>query len=385
MRLSWKLGTVAGIGLFVHWTFLILIAWIVAAHLLEGRSLAVAAEGVLFVVAIFACVVLHELGHALTARRYNIRTRDIILLPIGGVARLERIPEDPRQEFWVALAGPAVSLALAFALFVMVRLLVGLTALSQVAVVGGHFLAKLMWVNVALVGFNLLPAFPMDGGRVLRAGLAQRMEYSRATQIAAGIGQGLAIVFGFLGLFLNPFLLFIALFVYLGAQAEAQFVKMRTSFRGFAVRDVMMTRFRTLAEQDTVSRAAAELLAGDQQDFPVLNDHKVIGMLPRSDLIRTLAKGRDVRIADVMRRDCGCVTDADSLESTYQRMKESGCSTLPVVRGGELIGMISLENIGEWTMIQDALQHGKVPTARKLSLVTGAGSPPPLASSHVPR
>jgi Zn-dependent protease len=374
MKLSWKLGTVAGIGLFVHWTFLILIAWVVLAHLVEGRSLTMAAEGVVFVVAIFACVVLHELGHALTARRYNIRTRDIILLPIGGVARLERIPEDPRQEFWVALAGPAVSLALAAGLFVVVRLLVGLSALSEVALVGGHFVAKLMWVNVALVAFNLLPAFPMDGGRVLRAALARRMEYSRATQIAANTGQGMAIVFGFLGLFLNPFLLFIALFVYLGAQAEAQFVKVRTSFRGFAVRDAMMTRFRALAEQDTVSRAADELLAGDQQDFPVVHDHTVLGMLPRSDLIRTLAKGEDVRIGEVMRRDCGCVDDADSLESTYRRMKETGCRTLPVVRGGELIGMISLENIGEWMMIQKALhQQNNVPTARKAGVLTHAG------------
>jgi predicted transcriptional regulator len=134
-----------------------------------------------------------------------------------------------------------------------------------------------------------------------------------------------------------------------------------------------MTRFRVLAEQDTLSRAAQELLAGDQQDFPVVNDHTVIGILPRSDLIRTLAKGGDVHIGDVMRRDCGCVNDGDSLESTYQRMKESNCPTLPVVHGGELIGMISLENIGEWIMIQEALQHGKVPTARKIGLATGTG------------
>jgi Zn-dependent protease len=219
MKWSWKLGEVAGIGVHIHATFLLLLAWVALAHWIEERSLALVVEGVGFILALFACVLLHELAHALTAIRYGIKTRDITLLPIGGMAQLERIPEDPKQEVWVTLAGSAVNVVIALALFAWLQLTGGLEPLNKLSVTGGSFLMRLMVVNVFLVAFNLLPAFPMDGGRVLRALLAMRMEYTKATQIAAYLGQALAFLFGFIGLLTNPFLVFIALFVWIGAGA----------------------------------------------------------------------------------------------------------------------------------------------------------------------
>src|SRR5579863_3437223 len=269
MRWSWKIGRLAGINVFVHATFVLLILFILVAYWTEGHSVTMAVSGVLFVLTIFGCIVLHELGHALTARKYGIRTRDIILLPIGGVARLERMPEDPYQELLVALAGPAVNVVIAAALFALLAAFGGLPSLQEIANVrwvGGGFLTKLMVVNLWLVGFNILPAFPMDGGRVLRALLATRLEYTRATHLAAQIGQAMALLFGFAGLFYDPFLLFIALFVWMGATEEAAMVTARTSLGGIPVQRVMLTDFRTLGADDPLSTAVDHILEGWQQD-----------------------------------------------------------------------------------------------------------------------
>ena len=355
---SLKLGSVAGIDIFVHWTFSILIAWVLAAQFSHGGDLPAAVKSVIFVIAVFGCIVLHELGHALTARRFGIRTLDITILPIGGLARLERMPEDPKQELLVALAGPAVNLVIAVALGGLV-LIVGLGSSWW----SGNFLtmpllAQLAAVNVALLLFNLIPAFPMDGGRVLRALLATRFDYNRATQIAARVGQTLAIGFGFAGLMSGQFmLLFIALFVYLGAQGEAQQVQTRFSVRGVPVRTVVIGESRALAPTDTLTHAASELLATSQIDFPVAADGRVLGLLTRHDLIRALAAGRrDDAVANVMRRDLPVIEDDAPLEETFRRMQELGTSTLPVVHRGRLTGIVTLENIGEFMMLRSALE-----------------------------
>src|SRR5512141_2458088 len=247
MKWSWKIGTFAGIAVNVHATFVLLLAWIALTHWMQYRSLIPTLTGVAFILALFLCVVLHEYGHALAARRFGIATKDITLLPIGGLARLERMPDKPNQEFWVALAGPAVNVALAAILGMYLFVSGHFEPVSQIGLTHGDFLERLLFANLFLVGFNLIPAFPMDGGRVLRALLAKRMEYARATRMAASIGQGLAFVFGFLGLFTNPFLVFIAFFVWIGAAQEAAIAETKSVLGSVAAKDAMIPEFRTLS------------------------------------------------------------------------------------------------------------------------------------------
>jgi Zn-dependent protease len=356
MKSSWRIGRIAGIDVHLHFTFLLLLGWVALSHYLQRQNWQEALDGLGFTLSLFTIVVLHELGHALTARRFGIRTRDITLLPIGGVARLERIPEKPRQELLVALAGPAVNVVLAGLLFGVLMVGSELSAAKEFKLVGGHFLAKLMWVNVSLAVFNLLPAFPMDGGRVLRAVLAMRMDYVRATNLAASIGQGMAWVFGFIGLFTNPFLIFIALFVWMGAAQEAGQAQLKSALAGLPVSRVMMTDFRVLEPGDTLARAVEHILAGCQQDFPVVKGGRVVGVLTRGDLLTGLAKqGQLSPVADVMQRNVCTAEAGEMVESVLARLQEDDCRVLPVTRDGELIGVLTTENLGEYMMIQAAL------------------------------
>ncbi len=364
MGWTWRIATVAGIPIRVHVTFGLLLVFIFGAHLAGGRDVWKALEAVGLILAIFACVVLHEFGHALAARRYGVKTRDITILPIGGVARLERIPEKPFQEIVIALAGPAVNLAIACLLLIPFSAAVsGLDDPAAVAtVIQGDFLAELFVLNVFLAIFNLVPAFPMDGGRVLRAVLATRLDYVRATRIAATVGQGIAFLFGLVGLFGNPMLLFIALFVFIGAGQEASAVQMRSAFDGVPVSRAMVRDFRVLRESAPLSQAVDYLLVGSQQDFPVLEDEPgrtPVGILTRADLLKALAGGDTSRpVRDFLKRSCGAAHPLELLEPVFRRMEESGCSAIPVVDdGGQVVGMLTLENVGEMAAVYAALGH----------------------------
>lgn len=360
MKWSWRIGEFAGIGVYMHATFLLLIGWVGLTYWLQNRTFGAVAVGVGFILALFVCVVLHEFGHALTARRYGIPTRDITLLPIGGVARLERMPDEPIQELWVALAGPAVNVVLAVALLAWLVVSASLEPLAQLSVTGGPFLERLMMVNVLLVGFNLIPAFPMDGGRVLRALLAMRLEYTRATQIAASIGQALALVFGFIGLFYNPFLVFIALFVWIGAAQESRMVQMKAALEGIPISRVMLTNFDTLSPSDRLDDAIQSILSGSQHDFPVVEDGRVVGVLTRDDLLRALPQqGPEVAVSEVMRREFEVADSYEMLHGAFTRLQTCECHTVPVTHNGQLVGLVTMDNVGEFLRIQAAVSTAR--------------------------
>ncbi|WP_022836568.1 site-2 protease family protein [Salisaeta longa] len=357
MKKSLKIGSAAGIGIYLHWSFLILLIGLGGYYVWQTGSVAAAAQGIGLILAVFGCVILHELGHALTARRFEVPTRNITLYPIGGVAQLERIPEEPMYEFWIAIAGPAVNIVIAAVLAVGL-LIAGAPLMPTITGPVPPIASALLWMNIVLAGFNLLPAFPMDGGRVLRSLLALKKDYAEATQIASNVGQGMAILFGLFGLInFNPILLFIAFFVYVGAQQEAQQAMFRTLTDGTPVRRAMMTRFATLRPDATLGDAVDELLAGADHDFPIVDDAgRVVGILQRKKLIEALnTHDREAPVRTVMDDECLTVTPQDMLNEAFQHMQQADCSTVPVVDGsGELVGLLTLENVGELMMVSSA-------------------------------
>jgi Zn-dependent protease len=367
MGWRWRLGEFFGIVVYVHATFLLLVGWVAFTSYDETHNWGQTLAGILFILLVFVCVVMHEYGHALTARRYGIRTQDITLLPIGGVARLERMPREPSQELWVALAGPAVNVGIAVFLYLLMRIVAGASGPISIPRVGGGLLQMLLWVNVVMVLFNLLPAFPMDGGRVLRALLAHRLDYAQATRIAANIGQMMAFAFGLWGLFRgHPFLLFIALFVYIGAEAEAQMVQVQSTISGVPVRAAMVTRFATLRADETLGDAVRVLLSGTQQDFPVVDDGRVVGLLTRRDLLAALPEqGRTAPIADAMHHTLEPVGAHAPLDDTYQRMQAEELPALPVMEAGQLVGLLTMENIAEFLLVRTAIRSGRAARNRE--------------------
>jgi len=355
--MSWSIpiGTVRGTVIRIHLTFLLLLVWIGIAHYMDGGA-AAAVQGVVFIVLVFLCVVLHEFGHVYAASRYGVKTPDITLLPIGGVARLSRIPEKPNQELTVAVAGPLVNVVIAGLLFLALGHLPTMADI-QLENPALNMLARLATVNVFLVLFNLIPAFPMDGGRMLRALLAYRLGFARATQVAAWIGQGLAFVFGLLGLFGNPLLLFIALFVYLGAAAESHGVQLRQAANGMLAGDAMITRFESLSPSSSVADAVQCLIRTTQHEFPVVDGSgRIRGVLTRDAMIQALrSDGPDTPVIEVMQRDIPVVHARDSLSEALRQLQESQLPAVGVVDAADrLVGLITPENVGEIMMLHAA-------------------------------
>jgi Zn-dependent protease/CBS domain-containing protein len=360
--MSWSLniGKIAGTAVRVHITFLLFLVWIfLASYSAEGQEAAVSST--VFLLLLFGCVLAHEFGHIFTARAFGVATPDVTLLPIGGLARLERIPEEPYQELLIAIAGPLVNVAIAIALVLFAGAHLNAGDLYAVESPRVSMLDRLAAVNIFLAVFNMIPAFPMDGGRVLRALLATKLGFVRATGIAAAIGQAVAFGLGFTGLFYNPMLIFIAIFVYLAASSEAHAVAMRTMSQGVPVSTAMMTQYATLTPEAPVEEAVQTLLRTSQSEFPVVDAAgKPIGLLGRNDLFRALKeRGADARVADAMSTTFPTVSQRRYLDDALRILQEKSTPAVAVVDTmGRLVGLVTSETVGEMLMLQQSLPKG---------------------------
>lgn len=374
MRWSFPIARIAGIEVRIHATFFLLLGWIALMYGQRGGR-AAAIEGVIFVCLIFLCVLLHEFGHAIAARRYGIKTPDITLLPIGGLARLERMPDKPSEEVVVALAGPLVNVVIAALLWLFIGLTGGFPDPRTMQEIGVALPLKLLAVNIWLVIFNMIPAFPMDGGRILRALLAMATNHARATHIAATVGQAIAGCFFLWGLLAHqPMLVLIGIFVFFGAAQEAAFAQMKSASSGLRVSAAMVTHFQALALDATLHDAVDALLRTSQREFPVVDETgKVRGLLARNDLIVALRKtGAQTPVAEVMRVDIPSVHPTMLFDRAYALMQQCNCPALPVVDSADrLVGLFTPENIGELMMVKDAL-------SRAPRSVEPRPAPPPL-------
>jgi Zn-dependent protease/CBS domain-containing protein len=363
MGSAFKIGRAFGIDLKVHWTFFLLLAFFAFTGYQRTGSLTNALITALVIVALFLCVVLHEYGHSLVAQRMGIEIQDITLLPIGGVARLKSLPTRPMDEVKIAIAGPLVNVVLA-PIFFAVALLLGASPLEPANILqGGNSLGQIFaylgLINVALVVFNLIPAFPMDGGRVLRGLLATRLGPVRATDISSAIGQVFAFAFFLIGLLSGNLLLaLVAVFIFFGAGGEAQMVRQRELTRGLLISDVMGTRPRleTVTPYHTFGQVLDSVIHGYQEDFPVVDENgNLVGMITRNEIMAAAhSPERYSSVRDLMKTDFPTLSpDADLFTDGTRILQESGLRALPVVKAGNLVGMLTADDVGQAALLRD--------------------------------
>jgi Zn-dependent protease/predicted transcriptional regulator len=358
---SFKIGRLSGIDVRVHWTFLLLLAFFAFIGYQTSGSLVGALTPTAVIVALFLCVLLHEFGHSLVAQRLGIEIHSITLLPIGGVSNLESLPEKPSDEVKITIAGPLVNVVLA-PIFFGVGLLFGavpqlpadlFTGIGSV----GQFFFYLGYLNIVLAVFNLLPAFPLDGGRILRGLLATRFGAVRATDIASAVGQVFAAAFFLIGLLSGNILLaLVAVFIYFGARGESQMVRERELTSGLSVSDVMGTKPRTetVTPYHTFGQVLDSVIHGYQEDFPVVDESgNLVGMITRDEIMTAAHSPESYQsVRDLMKTNVPTISSqADLFEDGLSILQQSGLRALPVTENGELVGMLTIEDVGQASLL----------------------------------
>jgi Zn-dependent protease/predicted transcriptional regulator len=360
MKWSWRVGKIAGIDLKIHLTFVFILIWYGLSTYLGGGSLTAALSNVLLILALFFSVVLHEFGHALTARLFGISTRDITLLPIGGIARLESMPEDPKEELLVSIAGPAVNAVIAGGLFTGLLLSGFFNPPLVMAEMLSNFWLQLMVANITLVLFNLVPAFPMDGGRVLRSVMAMFMDHLKATRIASNIGRGLAVLMGIAGFFVNPWLILTAAFVWFGAGAEAQATELKVGLKGLVVRDAMVSQFYQVEANQSLSDVFQLAMSTGQSDIPVVSNGNFLGIIRRADLMKAIDRlgNRAPAYAAIGAEPPGLAPEMP-LEEVLPKFATH--RALPVLDGRQLIGLVTSESIQQRMWLNQRMNAANKP------------------------
>lgn len=361
MKANLELGSITGVKIIVHWTFFFLIAWIVFSELKQGGTTNSILFNLALILAVFTCVVLHELGHALTAKHFGIDTKNITLLPIGGMASLERIPESPKQELLVTIAGPLVNVIIALLLyfiapvneFIHLNFTETFETLSSFSI--QNFLFSLFIINIGLVVFNMIPAFPMDGGRILRALLAMKMDRVKATQIASSIGQSIAVLFLLIGLLYNPFLVFIALFIFLGAYGENKMVQHLALLKEHTVEEAMMLNITIFKPEDSLDIVVNKLISSTENNFVVVKDNNVQGVMYHQDIIDN--SNKNVLVKNIMHTDFKTVNCNDDLEEIYRLIHSEKHPFFPVLDNKKFVGVIDYINLNEYLLLQAKLAY----------------------------
>lgn len=364
MTSSLKIGNFAGIRVQIHWTFWLLFLFIAFLVFSKDGDFTDLFWHSLFIIGLFLCVVLHEFGHALTARKYGIPTRSITLLPIGGLASLKKIPDHPKQEFFVAIAGPAVNVVIAILLAFVVSaetftsMDAGMLQEELSMIDAGNFLFYMLTANIALVLFNLIPAFPMDGGRIFRALLSMKMGRIKATQIAASLGKLFALAFFLYGLFYGIILSIIAVFIWFGAHSENIMIQQLELMKGYRIRDAMITKYSSLQPNDTLKTAVDKILAGTEQDFVVVEAGEVVGILYMADLSQALRQsGEETSIKEVMDKSVVTLKADEPLSNAYQQLNRRNRNFFPVLENGKIIGVMDMNNINEFLTFRSAFDY----------------------------
>lgn len=361
MKANLNLGTISGIKIKIHWTFFLLIVWIIFDELKRGGNTDSILFNIAFLLAVFLCVILHELGHALTAKRFGVKTEKITLLPIGGMASFDKIPESPKQELLIVIAGPLVNVAIAILLYFIIPVeeLYNQSFTDAYSIFASfsfqNFLFFLFIVNIGLALFNMVPAFPMDGGRLLRAVLAMTMNRAKATQIATHVGQFIAIIFLLVGLLYNPFLIFIALFIFLSAYGENQMVQHLELLKDHNVEEAMLLNITTFKLTDSIDLVVNQLISGTETNFIVIDNNVVKGILLHGKIIEN--SNKNVTVEAVMNTNFKTVSNEDHLKKVYQLIYNKKQLFIPVTKDGKLLGAIDATNLNEYIALQSKLAY----------------------------
>jgi len=354
MRGSYKILTIRGISIDIHWTFLLLVGWVILVNTSAGNNVEQISWSLIFLLAVFACIALHELGHALVAARFGIQAKQIVLLPIGGIASIEKFPDNPRQELAISVAGPLVNIIIAGLLRLLIPNYYFAENQSHMTIMHGHDLIyNLCIVNITLAVFNLIPAFPMDGGRILRALLGFKMNYIQATTIAATVGKVIAILFIAAGIVLiNPILPAIGIFIIFSAGAEEYYLRLKSLVKGIKLNEVLMHDFNSMQANMPVQEASNVLNSNHSKFFILMEGAAPVGTINRMEIIKAIADMKyNTPLKNLVREKLEYLNGDKEIDTVLEKLAGNDERIFPVMDNNQIIGVVNLNHIIEYLLL----------------------------------